>query len=75
MAFSESHVTEKSGLQPVNTIRGSQLKQPLFEFSGACAGCGEPIARKVSTKQQNGLLSPSFESISKCLNTDISNFY
>ncbi|MGA2976904.1 MAG: pyruvate:ferredoxin (flavodoxin) oxidoreductase [Spirochaetia bacterium] len=24
-----------------NTIKGSQLLQPLFEFSGACAGCGE----------------------------------
>ncbi|NPV85901.1 MAG: pyruvate:ferredoxin (flavodoxin) oxidoreductase [Anaerolineae bacterium] len=25
----------------VNTVRNSQLLQPLFEFSGACAGCGE----------------------------------
>src|SRR5208282_3747252 len=24
-----------------NTIKGSQFIQPLFEFSGACAGCGE----------------------------------
>jgi pyruvate-ferredoxin/flavodoxin oxidoreductase len=24
-----------------NTTKGSQLLQPLFEFSGACAGCGE----------------------------------
>jgi len=24
-----------------NTIKGSQLLTPLFEFSGACAGCGE----------------------------------
>jgi pyruvate-ferredoxin/flavodoxin oxidoreductase len=24
-----------------NTIKGSQLLKPLFEFSGACAGCGE----------------------------------
>ncbi|MBN1562351.1 MAG: pyruvate:ferredoxin (flavodoxin) oxidoreductase, partial [Anaerolineae bacterium] len=24
-----------------NTVKGSQLIQPLFEFSGACAGCGE----------------------------------
>ncbi len=23
------------------TVKGSQLLQPLFEFSGACAGCGE----------------------------------
>jgi pyruvate-ferredoxin/flavodoxin oxidoreductase len=25
----------------VGTIKGSQLLEPLFEFSGACAGCGE----------------------------------
>ena len=24
----------------VNTVKGSQLRRPLFEFSGACAGCG-----------------------------------
>ena len=25
----------------VNTVKGSQLCRPLFEYSGACAGCGE----------------------------------
>ncbi|MGQ9834050.1 MAG: pyruvate:ferredoxin (flavodoxin) oxidoreductase [Candidatus Villigracilaceae bacterium] len=25
----------------LNTIKNSQLLEPLFEFSGACAGCGE----------------------------------
>jgi len=25
----------------LDTVKGSQLAQPLFEFSGACAGCGE----------------------------------
>ncbi len=25
----------------VDTVKGSQVLQPLFEFSGACAGCGE----------------------------------
>ena len=25
----------------VNSVKGSQLLRPLFEFSGACAGCGE----------------------------------
>ncbi len=25
----------------IGTVKGSQLLQPLFEFSGACAGCGE----------------------------------
>lgn len=32
-----------------NTIKNSQLLQPLFEFSGACAGCGEtPYIKIVS---------------------------
>ncbi len=31
------------------TVKGSQFKQPLLEFSGACAGCGEtPYARLVT---------------------------
>lgn len=31
------------------TIKGSQLLQPLFEFSGACAGCGEtPYVKLIS---------------------------
>ncbi len=25
----------------LNTVKGSQLAQPLFEYSGACSGCGE----------------------------------
>jgi pyruvate-ferredoxin/flavodoxin oxidoreductase len=33
----------------VNTVKGSQILQPLFEFSGACAGCGEtPYVKLVS---------------------------
>ena len=32
------------------TIQGSQLKQPLFEFSGACAGCGETPYVKLLTQ-------------------------
>lgn len=32
-----------------HTVKGSQLLQPLFEFSGACAGCGEtPYVKLVS---------------------------
>ncbi len=34
---------------PLNTVKNSQLLQPLFEFSGACAGCGEtPYIKLVS---------------------------
>ena len=32
-----------------NTVKGSQYKKPLLEFSGACAGCGEtPYARLIT---------------------------
>ena len=33
-----------------NTIKGSQLIQPLFEYSGACAGCGETAYVKLLTQ-------------------------
>ena len=32
------------------SVKGSQLKQPLFEFSGACAGCGETPYVKLLTQ-------------------------
>ncbi|MBN2416632.1 pyruvate:ferredoxin (flavodoxin) oxidoreductase [bacterium] len=34
----------------VGTIKGSQFKQPLMEFSGACAGCGETPYVKLVTQ-------------------------
>ncbi|MDD4699865.1 MAG: pyruvate:ferredoxin (flavodoxin) oxidoreductase [Oscillospiraceae bacterium] len=33
-----------------NTVKGSQFKQPLLEFSGACAGCGETPYAKLATQ-------------------------
>ncbi len=33
-----------------STIKGSQLRQPLLEFSGACAGCGETPYAKLITQ-------------------------
>ncbi len=33
-----------------NTVHGSQLVRPLFEFSGACAGCGETPYVKLMTQ-------------------------
>ncbi len=33
-----------------NTIKGSQIMQPLFEFSGACVGCGETPYIKLATQ-------------------------
>ncbi len=37
-------------LLKINTIKDSQLLQPLFEFSGACAGCGETPYIKLLTQ-------------------------
>jgi len=34
----------------ISTVKGSQLRRPLFEFSGACAGCGETPYIKLATQ-------------------------
>jgi pyruvate-ferredoxin/flavodoxin oxidoreductase len=34
----------------VDTVKGSQLLRPYFEFSGACAGCGETPYVKLATQ-------------------------
>ncbi len=34
----------------LNTVKGSQFLQPLFEYSGACAGCGETPYYKLMTQ-------------------------
>nr|MBP3598189.1 pyruvate:ferredoxin (flavodoxin) oxidoreductase [Eubacterium sp.] len=34
----------------VSTVKGSQFKKPLLEFSGACAGCGETQYAKLATQ-------------------------
>ncbi|HKI84407.1 MAG TPA: pyruvate:ferredoxin (flavodoxin) oxidoreductase, partial [Candidatus Krumholzibacteria bacterium] len=34
----------------LDSIKGSQLGEPLFEFSGACAGCGETPYIKLATQ-------------------------
>ena len=34
----------------VDTLKGSQFLRPLFEFSGACAGCGETPYVKLATQ-------------------------
>ena len=33
-----------------STVRGTQFLEPLFEFSGACAGCGETPYLKLLTQ-------------------------
>ena len=48
--YAQRHVTVKEGLLPRATINGSQLYEPLLEFSGACAGCGETPYVKLVTQ-------------------------
>lgn len=43
-------VTYKDSILQKNTVKGSQFSQPLFEFSGACAGCGETPYIKLITQ-------------------------
>ena len=43
-------VEVKDDLMNEFSIKGSQFKQPLFEFSGACAGCGETAYAKLITQ-------------------------
>ncbi|MCW2276975.1 pyruvate:ferredoxin (flavodoxin) oxidoreductase [Heliophilum fasciatum] len=40
----------KDNLLSKDTVKGSQFAQPLFEFSGACAGCGETPYIKLITQ-------------------------
>ncbi|MDD5440949.1 MAG: pyruvate:ferredoxin (flavodoxin) oxidoreductase, partial [Candidatus Omnitrophica bacterium] len=43
-------ITPQENSFGMNTIKGSQLMRPLFEFSGACAGCGETPYVKLLTQ-------------------------
>ena len=50
--FAQKHISQKNVTDKFkpNTIKGSQFMQPLFEFSGACAGCGETPYVKLVTQ-------------------------
>ncbi|MDR1534397.1 MAG: pyruvate:ferredoxin (flavodoxin) oxidoreductase [Planctomycetota bacterium] len=48
--FLEKIPDTPDGLFPLVTVKGSQLRRPLFEFSGACAGCGETPYVKLITQ-------------------------
>ncbi|MDF2556551.1 MAG: nifJ [Bacillales bacterium] len=45
-----SKLPYRSDLMDVKTLKGSQFKQPLFEFHGACPGCGETANIKLLTQ-------------------------
>ena len=44
-----SKVSEKSELQD-NSVKGSQFRKPLLEFSGSCAGCAETSYARLITQ-------------------------
>ncbi|MBR2943151.1 MAG: pyruvate:ferredoxin (flavodoxin) oxidoreductase, partial [Clostridia bacterium] len=44
------NLSDKGDVFPVYTIKGSQFRQPLVEFSAACAGCGETPYAKLLTQ-------------------------
>lgn len=48
--YFESLPTDILGDYKVDSVKGSQFKQPLLEFSGACAGCGETPYVKLLTQ-------------------------
>ncbi|WIF95743.1 pyruvate:ferredoxin (flavodoxin) oxidoreductase [Caminicella sporogenes] len=48
--YAVNNVSYKDDLMSKGTVKGSQFAQPLFEFSGACAGCGETPYIKVITQ-------------------------
>ena len=42
-------VSEKKDMQD-NTVKGSQFRQPMLEFSGSCAGCAETSYARLITQ-------------------------
>ena len=48
--YAVEEVTQKTNPMNKTTVKGSQFEQPLLEFSGACAGCGETAYAKLVTQ-------------------------
>ena len=48
--FAVDTVSNKHGITDQFTVKGSQFKQPLLEFHGACAGCGETAYATLVTR-------------------------
>ncbi len=48
--FCVSEVSEKQEVVNTSNVKGSQFKQPLLEFSGACAGCAETQYARLITQ-------------------------
>ena len=50
LVYTQTRVAEKPAALPRFSVRGSQIQQPLLEFSGACGGCGETPYVKLLTQ-------------------------
>ncbi|QZY55030.1 pyruvate:ferredoxin (flavodoxin) oxidoreductase [Crassaminicella profunda] len=48
--YAVNNISIKDEFMNKYTVKGSQFAQPLFEFSGACAGCGETAYLKLVTQ-------------------------
>ncbi|MCH5277827.1 MAG: pyruvate:ferredoxin (flavodoxin) oxidoreductase [Desulfovibrionaceae bacterium] len=48
--FATENISIKDNVVDRGTLKGSQFQQPLLEFSGACAGCGETPYVKLLTQ-------------------------
>ncbi|MCD8339309.1 MAG: pyruvate:ferredoxin (flavodoxin) oxidoreductase [Burkholderiales bacterium] len=50
LQFAQENISIKDEIMTKWTVHGSQLQQPLMQFSGACAGCGETPYVKLLTQ-------------------------
>ena len=50
LRYADANISIKDNLVARDTLKGSQLQQPLLEFSGACAGCVETPYVKLLTQ-------------------------
>ncbi|MDO4174232.1 MAG: 2-oxoacid:acceptor oxidoreductase family protein, partial [Eubacteriales bacterium] len=48
--YTVNKVSRKPELEDIKTVKGSQFKQPLLEFSGSCAGCAETSYARLITQ-------------------------
>ena len=53
-----SEVAPKADMEGVATVKESQFKQPLLEFSGSCAGCAETAYARLVTQVPSGAVPP-----------------
>ncbi len=50
LAYAEKNISNKGELVNRDSLKGSQFQEPLLEFSGACAGCGQTPYIKLITQ-------------------------